>query len=106
MKVLTRNVVIENQEYVLISDKSNGKTWFGTIPYAELDSNGRMKRELNGLQMRISFESAADALMIRHADILTDKLLPELEKEYDHDIALCKAIHKAYEIVKPLYSNK
>lgn len=105
MKVLTKSVVIENREFVLITDTANGRRWFGTIPHEELDEHGRMKRELNGIQMRISFESVNDALMVRHADILIDKLLPRFEKEYNHDVALCKAISEAYDTVKPLYNR-
>lgn len=103
MKIVTKSVNIEKQEFVLVSDTHNGKTWFGTIPYSELDSSGRMKRELNGFQMRISFKSAPDALMLRHADILTERFIPEFELYCEHDIALCKAIKKAHDIVKPLY---
>ena len=105
MKVITRDVSLEGQHFVLVSDYANGKKWYGTIPRTELDASGRMKRELNGIQMRISWVSLSDALEIRHADLLVDKLLPEFEKEYEHDVALCKAINKAYEIVKPLYRN-
>ena len=37
MKVLTKKVTIENKDYVLIQDEQDGKVYYGTIPYSELD---------------------------------------------------------------------
>jgi len=63
MKVITKCVNIENQEFVLVKFKSNidGTEWYGTIPYTELDEKGCMKRELNGFEMCIA-ENPAKAL--------------------------------------------
>ena len=55
MKVLTRSVIIEGEEFVLIKDKHEDREYLGTIPYTELDENGRMKRELNGFEIAIEF---------------------------------------------------
>ena len=75
MKVLTKNVLIESKEFALISDTHEGKKFYGTIPYTELDEHGCMKRALNGLQMCISWNSPAEAIVNRTRDIKLDKLL-------------------------------
>lgn len=75
MKVLTTHVIFEGQEFALIRSEHEGKTFWGTIPYTELDASGRMKRELNGIQMRISWESAADALNNRRIDVAMSRIL-------------------------------
>ncbi len=53
MKVITKSVIIESEEFVLIYDEQQGRKFYGTIPYTELDNKGRMKRALNGFQMCI-----------------------------------------------------
>lgn len=75
MKVLTKCVIFENQNFVLVQNQHENRTYWGTIPYCELDENGRMKRELNGIQMRISFESAADALNNRRIDVAMSRII-------------------------------
>ncbi len=65
MKVLTKVVMIEDEEFALITDKHEGCTYYGTIPYSETDENGRLKRALNGFDMCVSFVSIADALKER-----------------------------------------
>lgn len=75
MKVLTKCVVFEGQEFVLIQNEHEGRRYWGTIPRVELDSDGRLKRELNGAHMRISWESPADALNNRRIDVAMSRLL-------------------------------
>lgn len=75
MNVLSRNVIFEGQAFALIKGQHDGRTFYGTIPYTELDESGRMKRELNGIQMRISWESAADALNNRRIDVAMSRIL-------------------------------
>ena len=53
MTVITKKVVIENEEFVLIKDNSANGVYYGTIPYSELDENGKLKRQLNGYDMAI-----------------------------------------------------
>lgn len=55
MKVIVKKVVVENEYFVLIKDNSANGEYYGTIPYSELDENGKMKRELNGNDMAIVF---------------------------------------------------
>lgn len=73
MKVITKSVVIRNREFVLIEDTQNGHHFFGTIPYEELDENGRMKRALNGFQMCIGYNNIAEALKRREDAIKIDE---------------------------------
>ena len=62
MKVLTKNVNIENKEFVLVQSsdakyhnkRENNNTFYGLIPYDEIDEQGRMKRALNGFEMGIA----------------------------------------------------
>lgn len=62
MKVLTKNVNIENKEFVLVqgsdakyhNKRENNNTFYGLIPYDEIDEQGRMKRALNGFEMGIA----------------------------------------------------
>ena len=81
MKVLTKCVNIENQEFVLIQDESNNEKFYGTIPYSELDENGVMKRELNGLQICISFESPSEAILERNRSIVANRLMKQFKED-------------------------
>ena len=62
MKVLTKNVNIENKEFILVqgsdakyhNKRENNNTFYGLIPYDEIDEQGRMKRALNGFEMGIA----------------------------------------------------
>lgn len=73
MKVLTKYVVIGNQEFVLIKDEHRGHTYYGTIPYSEIDEKGCMKRELNGHEMCITFNGVSDAIVQRENRIKVDR---------------------------------
>ena len=81
MKVITRCVVIEGQEFVLIKDEQNGRKYWGTIPYSVLDENGRMTRAMNGLEMKVSFLSAQDAYNQRRDDIILSRLIAKYEAD-------------------------
>lgn len=79
MEVVTKCVVIENEKFVLIKDKKadlpenykNGE-YYGTIPYAELDEHGKLKRQLNGFEIGIE-SSAGEALRYRMLQIRLKK---------------------------------
>ena len=73
MKVITKHVIIDNNDYALISDNHEGRTYYGTIPYTEVDENGLLKKELNGHDMCISFVSIADAIEERKNRIKIEK---------------------------------
>lgn len=75
MKVLTKCVEIQNQRFVLIEDENEqyknsidgSHKFYGTIPYTELDGNGRMKRALNGFEICMT-DSIPKALTQREND--------------------------------------
>ena len=104
MKVLTRCVIFEDQKFALIKDQHEGRTFYGTIPYTELDENGRMKRELNGVQMRISWESPADALNNRRIDVAMSRILDGF-KAQGMDIYQAMAAMVQTEEYAKLYAN-
>lgn len=71
MEVLTKCVILDDEKFVLIKDKSEKLTefykngeFYGTIPYAELDEHGKLKRQLNGFEIGIE-ASAGEALRYR-----------------------------------------
>ena len=79
MEVVTKCVVIENEKFVLIKDKKAGLPeyykngeYYGTIPYAELDEHGKLKRQLNGFEIGIE-SSAGEALRYRMLQIRLKK---------------------------------
>lgn len=76
MKVLTKNVLIEGEEFFLISDIHEGQKYYGTIPYSEVE-NGRLKRQLNGFEMCISFEGIPQAIERREKHILIERFKKE-----------------------------
>lgn len=85
MKVLVKRVTIENQDFVLIEDTDTqyGR-FYGTIPYTELDEEGRMKRPLNGFEMCVSKKSRGDCVC-RRAESIVSKRLMKLYKEQGYD---------------------
>ena len=62
MKVLTKRVTIDDKDFVLIQSSDpkyknfteNNNIFYGLIPYAEIDEQGKMKRALNGFEMGIA----------------------------------------------------
>ncbi len=81
MRIITKYVVIEKQEYVLIENEKDGKKYWGTIPYTEIDEKGRMKRTMNGLEMKVSFKSAQDAYKKRRDEIVFKRLVKKYKEE-------------------------
>lgn len=77
MKVLTKNVLIEGEEFVLITDEHEGRNYYGTIPYSELNNEGKMKRPLNGFEMCISFKGIPQAIERREKHILIERFKKE-----------------------------
>ena len=75
MKVVTSSVIIENEEFVLISDQHEGRTFYGTIPCSNLDKHGRMIEGLNGAQMCISWNSPGEAIENRGRSILLGRII-------------------------------
>ena len=96
MKVVTKYVNIENREFVLIKDKStdcNGETYeyYGTIPYEEINEQGRLKRLLNGFDMCIA-DTANEAIVRRENDIkINNAIMSFLAQGYSKEDAIMKA---------------
>ena len=96
MKLITRYVEIENQEFCLIKDTQtdcNGEryTYYGTIPYTEVDEHGCLKRQLNGFDMCIA-DTAQQALARREQDIKVTKAINEfIALGFSTDEAIMKA---------------
>lgn len=85
MKVITKRITIEDQDFVLIKDHDkNYGEFYGTIPYTELNEVGGMKRPLNGFEMCVSNNDVNDAI-IRRTESLVSKRLMKLYKENGYD---------------------
>lgn len=76
IKVLTEYVLIEDEEFALITNEHEGRKFYGTIPYSELEG-GKMKRPLNGFEMCISFEGIPQAIERREKHILIERFKKE-----------------------------
>lgn len=95
MKVVTKSVIIENEEFVLIKDTdTNYGEYYGTIPYTELDEEGKMKRELNGFEICVE-HTIAEALERRRLSIIRNRLIDKFVAQGMDRIA---ATVKAFEI--------
>lgn len=92
MKVVTRSVIIENEEFALIKDTDeNYGEYYGTIPYTELNAEGKMKRALNGFEICVE-HTIGEALERRKTKILRDRKIKEyLDMGFDQMTALKKA---------------
>lgn len=91
MKVLVKRVTIQNEDFVLIedTDKKYGR-FFGTIPYSELDSEGRMKRPLNGFEMCVSGKSRGDCIRRRAEKIVSKRLMNFYKEQGFNEIECLK----------------
>ena len=107
MKVVTKSVIIENEEFILIRDKHEDREYLGTIPYTELTEDGRMKRALNGFQICIEFlEDYKDlgacingALNNRRRRILTERFL---ESHPEIDVPAGKGVEEFFKFINNL----
>ena len=97
MKVLTKSVLFEGQEFVLIQNSHEGRTYYGTIPCTELDSTGRLKRQLNGAEMQISWENPAVALENRRREVVITRLLNGLKSQGIEGMEAFKALQQCEE---------
>ena len=97
MEVLTKCVDFENEKFVLFKDKKAGLPeyykdgeYYGTIPYTELDENGKLKRQLNGFEIGIE-NSAEAALRYRWKQIQLKKF-EKAHPEASEEMLIQKAI--------------
>ena len=99
MRVLTKCLQIQDKNFYLITDKSNvdGRVYYGTIPYTDVDENGKLKRVLCGFDMCISFKDINDAIKSRTDRINVDRLADRYElMGYERKQAEFKAIIDYY----------
>lgn len=82
MKVVTKCVNIMGEDFLLFRDNApDGREYVGTIPYTDIDSDGRMKRKLNGFHMCIEFvndynsigEAITEAIKLREFSVKVDR---------------------------------
>lgn len=93
MRVVVKRVVIENEEFVLIKGNSENGVYYGTIPYSELDKNGNLKRQLNGYDMAIVFETVA------HVESAMYKAIKERQRRIPLDRFIAEG-HTKEEIIQ------
>lgn len=92
MKVITKCVIIENEEFYLISDYDNdGHKYYGTIPYSEV-KDGKMVRALNGFEIAVA-DTIAEAIARREHDLIVARKMKEyLAQGMSKEDAAIKAI--------------
>ena len=81
MKVVTKSVIIENEEFVFVKNfdekyHSENHIYYGTISVNDLNENGVLKRQLNGFDMCIE-DTIGGALQRRKNHILCERFLKE-----------------------------
>ena len=72
MKTVVKKVIIEGMDFAIVKEPAWGETHqYGTVPYSEVDENGRLKRVLNGFEMCVAatpkeaIERREDVLLAR-----------------------------------------
>lgn len=101
MKVLVKRVVIEGQDFVLIEDTDNNYgRFYGTIPYSELDEEGKMKRALNGFEMCVSKKSRGDCVCRRAESIVSKRLLNQFKEQGYDELTAVKMVWESEEYKK------
>ena len=52
METINKKVTIEGMNFAIVKEPAWGEDHqYGTVPYSEVDENGRIKRVLNGFEM-------------------------------------------------------
>ena len=69
MKTVIKKLILVGECFALVQNPSWGKGHqYGTIPYSEVDENGRLKRVLNGFEMCVA--ATLEEAIERREDIL------------------------------------
>ena len=69
MKTVVKKVTIEGMDFALVREPEWGADHqYGTVPYSEVDENGRLKRVLNGLEMCVA--ATPEEAIERREDVL------------------------------------
>lgn len=77
----------------MIKGNSENGVYYGTIPYSELDENGKLKRQLNGYDMAIVFETSA------HVESAMYKAIKERQRRIPLDRFIAEG-HTKEEIIQ------
>lgn len=73
MKVVTNEIILYGERFILVREpKWGANNQYGTIPYSEIGENGKLKRELNGIQMCVA-NSVYNAVECRKDQILANR---------------------------------
>lgn len=75
MQVVTRNVVIDGEHYVLVKGEHDGKPYYGTIR-RDFITNVRLNHALTGWEMAVA-ETPALALKARQGRIKLERYIAE-----------------------------
>lgn len=69
METINKKVTIEGMDFAIVKEPAWGETHqYGTIPYSEVDENGRIKRALNGFEMCCA--ASPEKAIEQHEDVL------------------------------------
>ena len=69
METITKKVTIEGMDFALVKEPAWGTDHqYGTVPYTEVDENGRLKRVLNGFEMCVA--ATPEEAIERREDVL------------------------------------
>lgn len=69
MKTVVKKVTIEGMDFALVREPEWGADHqYGTVPYSEVDENGRLKRVLNGFEMCVA--ATPEEAIERREDVL------------------------------------
>lgn len=89
MRVLTKHVLIEGEDYMLFEDvsKTTGYRFFGTISYGDLEETEygyKAKREMCNAEMCVSFKNVAEALERRKHEVEERHFIEENHLDLDN----------------------
>lgn len=69
METITKKVTIEGMNFALVKEPEWGADHqYGTVPYSEVDEDGRLKRVLNGFEMCVA--ATPEEAIERREDVL------------------------------------
>lgn len=85
MEVITKCLVIENEKFVLCKMKHEIRTVYVTIPYTEIDEQGKIKRVLNGFEMCVG-DDIKQAVKLRKHSILIKRFVKKNPNHTEKDL--------------------
>lgn len=69
MKTIIKKLTLVGERFALVQETKWGKDHqYGTVPYSEVDENGRIKRVLNGFEMCVA--ATPEEAIERREDVL------------------------------------